>query len=320
MREEIARVIDPDAWAYFDTDAGQHNGVDLLRFAAWKQSSLRKADQCLALLHSTPVAGGEGSDVAVANTTPVASPTPPITAADVHHHPDNNQDSPAVKVIVAAAVEMANSGELFRRQPTAIDAAIGPPREGLQELRALSEAAHVGEWDVSEDAPGTLDILTDHTEDHSGIVAEYLSPPTARFIVAACNYVRALLSGASYAQEKSVATTPSLHQDLPQPGIDAGFKSPPREGWVTVPIKPTDAMRGAMYLAAKEAFAAADQPGPVAAWFNAKAIYRAMIAAAPSGGSYSQDALDRDELKEASSDVAEDRSTPAQESAPERAP
>lgn len=42
-----------------------------------------------------------------------------------------------------------------------------------------------------------------------------------------------------------------------------------------------------------------------------------------SDGSYSQDGLDRDEHKEeeeTSSDVAEDRSTSAQEGAPERAP
>jgi hypothetical protein len=47
--EAVARVIDPDAWAYFDTDAGQHNTTDLLRFDAWKQSSLRKAKAILAL-------------------------------------------------------------------------------------------------------------------------------------------------------------------------------------------------------------------------------------------------------------------------------
>ena len=45
-REEVARIIDPDAWAYFGT--GHHNSADLLRFDAWKQSSLRKADDILA--------------------------------------------------------------------------------------------------------------------------------------------------------------------------------------------------------------------------------------------------------------------------------
>lgn len=53
-REALARVIDPEAWAYFDTGAGQHYGTDLLRFERWKQSSLTKADAILAMLSAAP--------------------------------------------------------------------------------------------------------------------------------------------------------------------------------------------------------------------------------------------------------------------------
>lgn len=47
--EKIARVVDSDAWAYFDRDGGQHNATDLLRFEARKQRSVRKAREIIAL-------------------------------------------------------------------------------------------------------------------------------------------------------------------------------------------------------------------------------------------------------------------------------
>ncbi len=48
--EQIARIIDPEAWAYFDgTPAGQRNTTDLLRYEAWQHSSLRKARKILSL-------------------------------------------------------------------------------------------------------------------------------------------------------------------------------------------------------------------------------------------------------------------------------
>ena len=49
-REAVARIIDPEAWAYFDSGAGQRYDTDLLRFDQWKQSSLAKADAILAML------------------------------------------------------------------------------------------------------------------------------------------------------------------------------------------------------------------------------------------------------------------------------
>lgn len=58
MREEIARVIDPDEWAL--QDFGK-NPDFRPGYEVFLRSSLAKADAILALLHSTPVAGGEGS-------------------------------------------------------------------------------------------------------------------------------------------------------------------------------------------------------------------------------------------------------------------
>lgn len=51
-REAVARVVDPDAWAYFDSGAGQRYDTDLLRFDQWKQSSLAKADAIIALIEN----------------------------------------------------------------------------------------------------------------------------------------------------------------------------------------------------------------------------------------------------------------------------
>ena len=51
-REALARVVDPDAWSYFDSGAGQRYDVDLLRFDQWKQSSLAKADAIIALIEN----------------------------------------------------------------------------------------------------------------------------------------------------------------------------------------------------------------------------------------------------------------------------
>jgi len=49
-REAVARIIDPDAWAYFDVPQEQrHDQEALSRFDAWKSSSLAKADAILAL-------------------------------------------------------------------------------------------------------------------------------------------------------------------------------------------------------------------------------------------------------------------------------
>ena len=56
-REAVARIIDPEAWAYFDSGAGQRYDVDLLRFDQWKQSSLAKADAILALITAAPNGG-----------------------------------------------------------------------------------------------------------------------------------------------------------------------------------------------------------------------------------------------------------------------
>jgi hypothetical protein len=48
LREKVARIIDPEAWLYFDRP-GEKTTADILRFDTWKQSSLRKADSLLAL-------------------------------------------------------------------------------------------------------------------------------------------------------------------------------------------------------------------------------------------------------------------------------
>lgn len=58
--EAVARIIDPDAWAYFDHDAGQHSTTDLLRFSAWKQSSIRKAKAAIQALNAYRTATGVG--------------------------------------------------------------------------------------------------------------------------------------------------------------------------------------------------------------------------------------------------------------------